>query len=115
MTTVRDLLATAATQAGGVGTVSPYYRQTTKPGDGFVRLERIEYPNPFGGVCYWNVVLLLPQSLDDAERWIEQYVPDVRRALAEHMTVTRVRPERLIFPGAGEVPCVFINGSREED
>lgn len=110
---VRQELAAAASAAGVA--VSAYYRQDFDPGAGFVRLDRIEYPNPFGGVCHWNVVVMLPQDLADAERFIEQRIPAVRAAAAEVMTVTQIRPEQLQIPNAGVLPCVFINGHREEE
>ena len=80
-----------------------------------VRLDRIEYPNPFGGVARWNVVVALPQDMAAAEKFIEDKVPALRAAVGEHMVVTEVLPQRLNITGVGELPCVFINGFREEE
>lgn len=109
----RTDLATAAGTVEGI-TGHPYYEQQTKPGNAFVRLDRIEYPNSFGGVCYWNVILILPQDQAGAEKYLEEKLPDLRDALAPHLHVTQVLPQRISIPGIGDLLCAFINGNREE-
>ncbi len=111
--TVRRELAAAASSAPNV-TCHPYYVQTTTPGHAFVRLDRIEYPNKFGGVRHWNVVVLMPQDASKAEAWLEEFLPPLREALAPHLVVTTATPQQLQITGAGVLPCVFINGHREE-
>lgn len=110
--TVRTQLAAAATTVAGVN-VAAYFRQTTKAGTGMVRLGRIDYPNTLGGVVTWQVVILLPTDLAQAEKWMEAKVPALVAALGVHMTVQRVTPTQLVLE-TGTVPTVFIEGQREE-
>lgn len=121
--TAREALATAATDAITARSywsdivpsdVTPYYEQSTRPGGGYVHLDRVEYPDRLGGVAFWNVVILLPQDLAAAERFIEECLPPLREALSAEMVVTSARPEQLNLTGAGLLPCLFINGHREE-
>lgn len=109
----RQALATAASTVDRVN-VSDYYRQVTSPGSGYVHLDRIEYPDRLGGVCFWNVVVILPTDLATAERFIEETAAPLREALSAEMVVTSARPEQLNLTGAGLLPCLFINGHREE-
>ncbi len=110
---VRRDLADAASSVPGIA-CHPYYVATTSTGHAFVRLERIDYPNKFGGVRLWNVVVLLPQDPSKAEVWLEEYLPPLREALTPHLDVTSVVPQQLNITGVGVLPCVFINGNREE-
>lgn len=111
---VRNTLASAASTADGI-TCHPYFVQSSTPGDAFVRLDRIEYPNRFGGVCHWNVVVMLPQDQGQAERYIDEKIPAVVEAIAGVLTVTQVQPQQLNIPGVGVLLCVFINGHREQE
>lgn len=110
----RTDLATAASTVEGI-TAHPSYVQGTDPGLTFVRLERIDYPNPFGGVAHWNVVVVLPQDIAAAERFVEDHLEPLRLALEPYLAITSAVPQRIEFPGVGVVPCVFINGHREAD
>ncbi len=110
---VRQEIATALSSVDGI-TAHPYFVQATEPGTALVRLDRVEYPNPFGGVAHWNIVVLLPQDLEAAEKYVEDKVPAIRVAIESLIFVTQVRPQRLDLPGVGVVPCVFITGHREE-
>lgn len=105
-----------AVSASFTGVVcTPYYTQATNPGAAFVRLERIDFPNRFGGVAHWNVVVVLPQDLAAAEAYLEEIIPGLLPALSPHLVVTSVAPQRMEFPDVGALPCVFINGHREAD
>lgn len=110
---VRAALADAASTVGGL-TGHPYFVQVTEPGNVLIRLERIEYPNPFGGVAHWNAVLVLPQDSAEAEKYIESHVPGLLDALKPHLSVTSVVPQRLDITGVGVIPVVFVNGHRED-
>lgn len=110
---VREELATAAGTVPGV-TAHPYFVQSTAAGTVWIRLERIDYPNPFGGVVRWNVVLVLPQDQAQAERELERLAPLLRTALEPHLAIDSVEPQRLDLQGIGIVPVAFINGHREE-
>lgn len=110
----RDDLAQAASSVEGL-TGHPYYVQGTDPGHTFVRLDRIAYPNPFGGIAHYNVVMVLPQDLDAAERYVEHHLPLLVEALAPHLVITEAVMQRLNITGVGDLPCVFVNGRREAD
>lgn len=110
--TVRIALATAASTVPGIS-CSPYYHQDTTPGTAYVRLERINYPNPFGGVVHWNVVVLLPQDIAQAEEYLEELLPQLHTALESELVITSAVPQRVEFPGVGVLPALFINGHRE--
>lgn len=109
---VRAELAAAADSLASVR-CRPYYTQDTRPGAAFVRLERVEYPNPFGGVAHWQIVVVLDQDLATAEKFIESQLPALVEALQPVLVVTSATPQRMEFPDAGALPCVFINGHRE--
>lgn len=110
----RTELAGAADQVEGL-TAHPYVTGDTEPGTVWVRLERIEYPNPFGGIAYWNVVLVLPQDLAEAEQYLEATLPQLKASLEPHLVITSVTPQRIEIPGVGILPCAFVNGHREQD
>lgn len=110
----RSELATAAATVHGV-TAHEYVVGDTSPGTVFPRLDRIEYPNAFGGVAHWNVCLVLPQDLAEAEKYVEQMLPQLKAALDPHIVITAVQMQRLQLDGAGVLPVAFINGHREAD
>lgn len=110
---VRQALAAAASTVEGV-TGHPYFVVTTQPGSVLVRLDRTEYPNRFGGVCYWSLVLVLPQDLAASEQYLEAKGPALREAVAGELVVTTIAPQLIDF-GAGSVPCAVFTGHREED
>lgn len=109
----RKALADAASSVPGVS-AHPYYVQGTKPGHAFVRLERTEYPNAFGAVRRWNVVLVLPQDLAAAEQMIDDKQPQLYAALSAEMTIKEAAPQRLNIVGVGDLHALFITGYREE-
>ena len=113
MSTRTDLAAAASTVEGL--TASPYFTGDVEKGTVYVRLERVDYPSHVEAVAFWNVVLMLPQDLAEAEQFLEAKLPALREALAEHMAVTSARPQRLEIPGVGVLPGVFVNGHREAD
>lgn len=111
---VRQALATAATAVADVD-CDPHFIQSTRPGSAMVRLDRIEYPNAFGGICHWNVIVMLPQDQAQAEQWIDNHKTALREAIAEELVITSIQPQRLETKTAGVLLCVFINGHREEE
>lgn len=111
---IRTDIATAASTVEGI-TGHPYVVGDTSPGTVYPRIDRIEYPNPFGGVLYLNVVLVLPQDLAEAEQYLEQKLPALKTALEPHLVLTTVRPQRLQLDGVGVLPVAFLNGHREAD
>lgn len=111
----RTELAEAADALPFVPKGHPYFVQSTKPGTVWVRLERTDYPNPFGGVTFWNVVMVLPQGQEAAEKFLEEHQAPLVKALEPHLVITSVVPQRVDIPGAGILPCAFFNGHRESD
>lgn len=110
----RTDLAAAANTVDGI-TAHPYVVGDTEPGTVYPRLERIEYPNPFGGINHWNVVLVLPQDLAASEQYVETKLPALKAALDPHIVITAVLLQRLQLDGIGTLPVAFINGHREAD
>ncbi|GAA5153826.1 hypothetical protein GCM10023340_36430 [Nocardioides marinquilinus] len=110
----RTELATAANGVEGL-TATPYFTSGTRAGTVWIRLDRIEFPDRFGGIAHWNVVLVLPQDQAESERYFEATTPALREALADHLVVTSVTPQRLQLDGVGPLSVAFINGHREAD
>lgn len=110
----RTEIADAARSVAGI-TSHDYVVGDTDPGTVYPRLDRIEYPNPFGGIAHWNVVLVLPQDHAEAERYVETTVPALKAALDPHLVITAVVLQRLQLDGVGTLPVAFINGHREAD
>lgn len=110
---IRTELADAANTVAGVK-VLPYYAQLTKPGSGVVQLDRVTWPNKFGSVGAWEVVVLLPQGVEAAQRKADELIPLLYEALKPHMQITEATFGRsqLDTSGAGQ-PCVLISGRRE--
>lgn len=108
----RTEIAAAANTAAAVK-VSEFYRQGTKPGSGWVRRDRTEYPNKFGGLVTWQVLVVLPQALADAEKWMEEHQLALVEALREALIVRSARPAELVID-SGSVPVLIIEGQREE-
>ncbi len=113
MSTRSELVAAVRPLPGITG--HEYVVGDTTPGTLYPRLDRIEYPNPFGGIAHWNVVLVLPQDLAEAERYVEDNLPAVKAALDPHIVITAVVLQRLQLDGIGILPVAFINGHREAD
>ena len=114
MSAVREAIADAASTVPGI-TATPYFVPSTNPGTAYVRLDHVEYPNRFGGVAFWDLVVILPQDYAAAERYVEEKVPAIREAIQEHLAIDRVTPQQLQISGVGTLPAVFINGHREEE
>lgn len=91
----RSDLATAATVAG-VSNVSERYRQSLKPGDGFVkRGQRRRADNGFGFIDTWEVWLALPSDLATAEKWLDDHLDTLSDAISNAMVVKTVTPNEL--------------------
>lgn len=109
----RQAIAEAASAVGGVD-VNPYFKQVTKPGSGMVRLERIDYPNRLGGVVTWQVIVLLPKDIATAEKWLDANGSALREAVGKELLVRSMTPQQLALD-SGTLPCVVIEGQREEN
>lgn len=110
----RAELATALNAVEGIR-AHAYYEQGTRAGLAYVRLERIEYPNPFGGVARWSVVVILPQDLAKAERFVEDNLPALHEAVDPHLAITSAELQRINFDSSGVLLALIITGHREAD
>lgn len=107
----RELIASAISGAEGVS-VTPYYRQSMKAGDGCVRLaQRNRAENGFGYMNVWQVWLSLPQDIATAEQWVEQNLDGLIEAVNTELLVTSVTPVDQM-PGSNGIPGLIIEGSR---
>lgn len=111
---VRAALAAAANTVAGVR-CSAYYQQSTAPGTASVRLDRVEYPNRFGGVAHWQVLVMLPQKLDAAEKWVDDKLPALHDALEAELVITNAGMQQVITEAGVTLPCVVIAGHREQE
>lgn len=110
----RQDIADAANQVDGI-TAHPYLVTDLDPGTAYVRLDRIEYPTPLRlPVAFWDLVVVLPQDVAEAEAYVEQKVPLLFEAVRPQLVIDRVSPQRLDIPDVGVLPVVFISGHRED-
>jgi hypothetical protein len=108
----RAELAAAASTVEGLDVVD-YYRQSVRPGTGFVRLaEKTKADNGFGYVDTWDVVVVLPQDLVSAEKFLESVQGQLLAALDAVMYVQTLTPTQIVFD-AQSVPGVVVTGARE--
>jgi hypothetical protein len=111
---VREAIAAAASTVDGVD-VEPYSRQATTPGQGWVRYDHTDYPNPFGGLVTWQVLVRVPTDLRAAEEWLDTNGPALRAAVAEQLIVRSMTPVQLALPDGQSLEAVVIEGQREEE
>lgn len=111
---VRAELAAAVNGAGAAAKCAPYFVQATKPGSAWVRRDRTEYPNRFGGVVTWQIVVVLPPDLASAEKYADEKGPVLVEALADHLVVTSVTPQQIVLDDHPPLKALFIEGHREE-
>lgn len=105
----RKALAAAASTVRGV-TVHPTFVQTTEAGVGVVRLDHIDYPDNFGGIEFYDVVVFLPQDYATSEALVDRILPQLVDALADEMTVQNATPQQVQINNVGTVPALFISG-----
>lgn len=112
--TTRTEIAVAASLAG-VTNVTPTYRQSLKPGDGFVELlSRARGDNGFGWVDTWGVWIALAQDVKAAEEWLEQHLTVLMESIdaSRALDVTTAAPANRVL--GGQVSNgVSITGTRE--
>lgn len=111
LTLARAEIATAASTVDDVN-VTPYFRQVTKAGQGFVKLERVEYPNKFGGVATLSVFVILPDGLAAAERRAEELEPLLYNALRPAWVLDSAQLADL-QTDTGSLPVLQFTGHRE--
>lgn len=108
----REALAYAASRVDGV-IVTPYFRQTTKSGQGAVRLERI-FPDAsgFGFMATWQVLIQLPSSdIGGAEKWIDSHLQELIQEVEKELVITSIQPQTMALEN-GSVYVLVIEGNR---
>lgn len=111
--TAREDIAAAVTGTGLVN-VTPYYRQSLKPGDGFVRWAGATQDTRFASaqVSAFEVWVALPQDLKAAEQWIDANLPALMTALAGELVVTGATPNELVVGNGPGIPGIVLAGTR---
>lgn len=110
---VREEISAAVSTVAGVSCL-PYYRSSPGAGDASIRLAETNYPNRFGGIVTWEVVIGLPQDVATAEKWIDARAAEIRAAVADAMTVRRIYPARSTYDTT-QTNVLIVEGTREED
>lgn len=109
----RDDLAAAVTAVPGVKNCTPFHRQTTNVGEAMIRLDRrVRADNGFGFMNTWQVCVILPQILAQAEKWVEDNGDALIEAASDHLVVLSLTPGQLPV-GSTLVPAVVLEGARE--
>lgn len=112
---IRTDLAEAVTAAGEGLSCTPYYRQSLKPGDGFVRLEsRKRDTSGIGYVDTWQIWMAIPQDVVQAEKWLDTSMPIIAVALEPLLWVTTITPSTLSLDTV-QTNGVIFEGTRESD
>lgn len=115
ISTDRAEIATAASTVDGVN-VSPYFRQVTKAGQGFIKLDRIEYPDRIarinGGVAFYVLWVILPADVAQAEARAEELEPLLRNAIGRAWSIDTAQTAELQLD-SGTLPVLQVTGHRE--
>lgn len=111
LTIDRAEIATAASTVSGVN-VSPYFRAVTKAGQGFIKLDRIVYPNRFGGIAYYVMFIIIKADIAAAEKEFESLEPLLHEALKHEWVLDASNPADLALD-QGSLPVLQLNGHRE--
>ena len=117
-TEIREAIAAAASSVDGVK-CSPWFRQTTKPGSAHVTYGRsFRDESGFGFMNVWQVLVVLPQDIAAAEKWIAAKGDALLEALGEPLVVTgrlvsvdgrKIRTVGSITTADGQL-CVSVEG-----
>lgn len=109
--TVRSELADAATAIDGVN-VKSYYRQSNKPGDGWIALAGWDRDENGDYLDTWEVRVILSSNLKTAEEWVEANGDALVAAIEPHLYVTSVALVTFVADAAN-IPGLLITGVRE--
>lgn len=108
---VRQQIADAANTVAGLN-VHPYYRQGGKAGAGNIQVERIDFPNPFGGIIQWGVIVLLPVDVASAQKRADELIPLLWPALSEALAVDSITFGTTSQDNISGQPCLLVTGHR---
>lgn len=110
---LRADLAAAADTVLGEGHCSEYYRQTAKPGDAWVTWPRMDRDDTgLGFMESWQVRVVLPQNLADAEEWADDNAAAMVDALGAYLTITAVYMATLAMDTGPNYPGLVVEGVR---
>ena len=114
----REELAEAASSVAGVN-VTAKWRQTTTPGEGWIRwVRRAPDESRFSRVDEWEICLVMPQQPAAQETWLETVVDDVVDALeaARVWSWDETYTDTMTYDAGGAlVPFLIFAGSRVRD
>lgn len=111
----RIAIAAAVTTVEGLN-CKPYFRQSVKAGDAMVRFDRlIRDQSGFGFINVWQVLLALPQSIAEAEKYLEEKLSLALAAVEPELVITGAQPKELLLEGGVTVPVVVIEGNRARE
>lgn len=118
LSSTRAEIVAALSAAPLAGVVKPFpkYRQTARPGDAWPRLVgRNRASNGFGFVDTWEVWVILPQKLDDAETWLEAHLDTLLAQLDRPLFFRGIEsavPAEVVL-GAIATNALILTGARE--
>lgn len=111
----RQAIAAAVTGVEDLN-CTPYFRQSIKAGDAMVRMDRmIRASNGVWFMTVWQVLVALPTSIADAEKYLEARITPLLEALDPVLVITGVQQKELVMEGGATVPVVVIEGNRASD
>jgi hypothetical protein len=107
----RSEIATAASTVEGF-TVTPEYRQTLKPGEGFVKWSgRARDDSGLGWIDTWQVWIAFPQVITESEKWLTDHLDALVAAIDTELVVTTATAADLIL-GSTATNGLIIEGTR---
>ena len=110
----REEIAAAASTVDGVE-CTPFYRGAGEVGAGYVEWSRSEWPNRFGAVDFWSVVIVVPSEPDAAEHWVEDHRQALYDGISEALIVTTISPSLVPITDGPSLKAVTVAGHREAD
>lgn len=108
---VRQAIADAANTVEGIH-VHPYYRQGGKAGNGNIQISHVNFPNPFGGIVTWDVVILLPVDIESAQKRADELLPLLWPALSQALAVDDISFGTTSQDNRSGQPCLIATGHR---
>lgn len=110
----REDIAAAASTVDGIN-VSPTIRESTKVGDGWLRLNKMtRADNGYGFINTWDIFIVVPQDNASAETWLDENAGLLEDALHRELYVTTITPTSISLETSGtSVWAVHISGTRE--
>lgn len=106
----REDIAAAANAVAGIN-VYPGFRESTKIGDGWMKLIGMT-PQTFGYIREWMVVIVIPNQVTGAEEWMDTNLEAIADALSRQLEITKITPTAVPLSESGTVYAVAIQGVR---